>query len=312
MGMYGKSVMSIIFLLGFWRWMFAMHASIHSKSECPWCYKIFYAIFYGFTPFPMVWSDVHYVHCGSRIAHHKQKETIDKNKENDDSKWSELPLLTACFRLFLHPSHTSGIDITMQWFTYPTHIWPERIVVGAIYWAQLYALVILDPTLMLLSWVLALGHVGSVTTWLLFHGVTHRLSFYACLFALDSSGMRQVPYFEKVFHILLTPEGWLEAKFHDVHHAFSTWVGAISGRVTLCGDWRKVEEALANLVDEGLFLDSKGAPISPLAYAGHKIGTRRTLQSRGTASPTTQSPKKKENEEYADEQMADIDEKKGM
>jgi len=272
-GLYNKVIMSLLFILAFARWGFGVHDSHHTRMSLPWPHKFCFAVFCGFTPLPSCWCDLAYDH---RSKHHPSKAALDPKEGDKDSQWSVRPLLKTIAFLSFWPSEFSVWEITCQWFGNPAAFWSERIPVALFYWAELGILYLMDPSFTLMIWLLATGHIASSGLFLLFHGMTHRQSFYACLIAWDPSGLRHVPYIDAIFNILLPARGWMDMKFHDVHHAFPNSIGTLTMRAYLPrGGWQKVEEAAANMVDEGLFLDDNGRPTSHLAYAGHKIGSRK-------------------------------------
>ena len=73
-----------------------------------------------------------------------------------------------------------------------------------------------------------------------------------------------------------------------LHHAFPASIGTVSGRIVV-GDyfsyhqssyWQYVEQALADMVDEGIFLEDCGSnqagkPVSHLTDVGHQLGSRK-------------------------------------
>lgn len=69
-----------------------------------------------------------------------------------------------------------------------------------------------------------------------------------------------------------------EIKFHDVHHSHSStrgqpWVSHLYYVVGRASS-KSIEEALAGISDEGLFVTSDGRAVSPLDRVGHKLGSR--------------------------------------
>jgi hypothetical protein len=128
----------------------------------------------------------------------------------------------------------------------------------------------------LLLTCLIAGHISGVAMLLLFHGLSHRQSYYEVM-VKDRTGNRSVWWIDPILSILLAPGMWDDMKFHDVHHAFatSTRFGSMS---LMCRfyDYDRVRTDIADMVDEGLFVDSAGKVFNHLAQVGYELGSRRT------------------------------------
>jgi hypothetical protein len=150
-------------------------------------------------------------------------------------------------------------------------LWPERIAVNIFHWAQLYLLYQTG-----VFWtVLFTGHCSMFGLWAGFDGLLHRPDFYKFLIESDPSGARKVhPILESIGR-LISEHAWIEIKWHDVHHSHGHAVLSFGSQNLRGVTVDEIEAACADLVDEGLFLDSNGKPVSPLAEVGHKVGSRK-------------------------------------
>merc|ERR1719456_489523 len=78
-GLYIKPVMAFLFILAFARWGYGVHDSNHTRAQLPWPHRLCFAVFYGFTPLPCVWSDLTHDH---RSKHHPSKAVLDPFEED--------------------------------------------------------------------------------------------------------------------------------------------------------------------------------------------------------------------------------------
>mmetsp|Transcript_99579 Transcript_99579/g.191190 ORF Transcript_99579/g.191190 Transcript_99579/m.191190 type:complete len:105 (-) Transcript_99579:102-416(-) len=103
---------------------------------------------------------------------------------------------------------------------------------------------------------------------------------------MDPSGRRRVWWIDPVLNALLAPGQWDDMKFHDVHHAFSTMSGYASMSF-MCRyyPYDKVLTDVADMVDEGLFVDKDGKVFNHLSQVGYELGSRnKYLQSSKSKS----------------------------
>merc|ERR1712100_199939 len=188
-----------------------------------------------------------------------------------DTHWSAMPLWQTIVSLVAWPAHFSVGEVLWQYFHCPAAHWPERIVANMFLWGQMYA----AHKMELLLPCLIAGHISSVALFLLFHGLTHRQSYYQVMMK-DPTGLRSVRWIDPILNTLLPPGMWDDMKFHDVHHAFatSTRFATMSG---LCRfhDCDRVRTDIADMVDEGLFVDTHGKVFNHLAQVGYELGSRR-------------------------------------
>merc|ERR1712032_213555 len=126
----------------------------------------------------------------------------------------------------------------------------------------------------LLVTCLIAGHISGVALILLFHGLTHRMSFYQMLLK-DPSGSRST-WLDPVLNALLAPGMWDDMKFHDAHHALCTPTrfGTMSFRCRFY-DVNRVRTDIADMVDEGLFVDRQGKVFNHLTQVGYELGSRK-------------------------------------
>lgn len=250
------------------RWMLANHNTMHMRSAPS--TSLFFRVCtppMGFQPVAATFGDNVYQHLKDHHLH--TKEVLDVN--DPDSWWSTIPLPLMVFGLMVSPSDASAYEILGQYMHGPVELWGERIVGTLTLWTQyaiLHQMGVLLPTLLA-------AHVGCVATFIFFHGLLHRPSYYQFLVAIDPSGRRRIPYVDAVFNLLIDPAAWLEMKFHDVHHAF-VGIGDIhmhytSGRASA----DQIEQACVSMVDEGLFVNADGHAVSPLESVGHRLGSHR-------------------------------------
>jgi len=215
------------------------------------------------------------------MDHHRLTKAA-VHHEDWDAKWSGNHILVTVAMLFVWPSHFAMPEVVAMWRDFPTSHWPERIALNLFYYIQL-AIV---HRMGLAFEVLLASHIGTVALFLLFHGMTHRISYYYYL-NKDPSGLRHLPYVDAILGFLIPPRGWMDMKFHDVHHAFPASIGTLSARSYIAEDdqWQRVEAAVADMADEGLFLDQDGKPFAHLAECGHELGKRqRYLEAKAKAA----------------------------
>jgi len=136
------------------------------------------------------------------------------------------------------------------------NFWADRAMSTSWLWLQL---AVLHYGMEMLLPVLIAQHIGAFATFFLFHGVLHRKSFFKWLNDVDPSGGRCIPFAEPVLRFVVGPGGWMEIKWHDVHHAFSLDVGCIETQVMRWGctpgtrvvPWEEVDRKMAEMCDEG-------------------------------------------------------------
>jgi len=220
----------------------------------------------GFIPFASTYGDSQQEHIRE---HHLTKGVFDRVEQDHHSLFSDAPL----WQMLLHNrANTRAWDIVFrQYLKNPASLWPERIALNIVHWAQLYLLWNTG-----IFWtVLFVGQIAMFFTWAGFDGLIHRPSFYKFLLESDPSGARQLhPVLENIGR-LISKNGWMEAKWHDVHHSHGFSVLTYAAQEVRGHSLSEIEEALADLVDEGLFLDSNGKGVSPLAEIGHRVGSRK-------------------------------------
>lgn len=151
-------------------------------------------------------------------------------------------------------------------------MWLERILATLFMYAQfalLHQMGILFPALLA-------SHLANAQTYILFHGLLHRPSWYRMLVSVDPSGGRRIPYVDPVLCALLGEEVWAEILLHDIHHSHSLQVGCthlqyVTGRASS----KRIRAALEGMADEGAMIDaSTGTAFSPLESVGHQLGAR--------------------------------------
>jgi len=247
------------------------HDNMHLRSQMPmhlrmvgfglWCS--------GYMPFACTYGDNQHEHVKE---HHTTKGLFDRSERDLDTIWSDKPIVEMLLRFFLYPSHMSAWDIVFhQYLTHPAELWPERIAANIVHWVQLYLLYQTG-----IFWtVLFVGHCTMCLTFSAFHGLIHRPGFFKFLIESDPSGARQTHPIIEIVCRLVSEHAWMEMKWHDVHHSHGhsvlTYAAQEMRGVTIV----EIETALAELVDEGLFVDANGKGVSPLAEVGHRVGSRR-------------------------------------
>jgi hypothetical protein len=247
------------------------HDNMHLRSRMPmhlrmvgfglWCS--------GYMPLACTYGDIEWEHIKD---HHSTKGVLDRSENDLDSMWSDKPMIEMFLRFFVYPSHTSGWDIIFhQYLTHPAELWPERVAANIVHWVQLYLLYQTG-----IFWtVLFVGHCTMALTWFAFHGLLHRPSFYKFLIESDPSGARMTHPIIEVVCRLISEHAWMDIKWHDVHHSHGRSVLTYASHEMRGVPMVDVETALADLVDEGLFVDADGKGVSPISIVGHKIGSRK-------------------------------------
>jgi len=274
-GFYPKPVMVVLYMLGFARWGYALHDSSHvgtglseQVASLPRLSALFVP-FMGFTPLQPTYRDIAWLHVHEH--HHLVKSVMDHGSGDWDTKWSAMPLWKTIICLFAWPSHFSFGEVAWHWLHCPAAHWPERIGTNVLMWAQIYV----AHKMNLLKTCLVAGHISGVALIVLFHGLTHRASYYQMLMK-DPSGSRSVRWLDTIANALLAPGQWDDMKFHDAHHALCTPTrfGTMS---LLCRfyDVDRVRTDIADMVDEGLFVDADGKVFNHLAQVGYKLGSRK-------------------------------------
>lgn len=281
LGLYPRPIMVMLYVVAFGRWAYAAHDSMHAGGhgieanvyQCPLSCALFMPCL-GFTPITETFRDLTWLHIHN---HHKLVKSVLDNKAAPegcgdwDARWSSYPLYQTIIGMFIWPGHHAPLELLWQWFYCPAKHWPERIMTNSLLWAQLYAVYKMD----LLISVLIAGHIGSFALYLLFHGLTHRKSYYEVMMQ-DPTGCRHVWWIDPILNALLAPGQWDDMKFHDVHHAFSNVCGYASMSF-MCRfyDYKKVLNDVADMVDEGVFVDKEGTPFNHLSPVGYQLGDRK-------------------------------------
>lgn len=247
------------------------HDNFHLRGKMPMHLRMvgFGLFCSGYMPFACTYGDNEHEHIK---AHHLTKGPLDRSEKDLDTLWSDQPLWKMLLHFFVDPAHTSAYDIIFhQYATHPADIWPERIAANICHWAQLYLLYQTG-----IFWtILFTGHCSMFLIWTAFHGLIHRPDFYKFLLDSDPSGGRRIhPILETIARLISEP-AWIEMKWHDVHHTHGHSLLSFGAQEIRGVTFDEIEAALADLVDEGLFVDSDGNGVSPLGEAGHKVGSRK-------------------------------------
>jgi len=263
-GLYNTPVMCGLFSLAWFQWLHFYHDAMHMRKALPKLHAMCSG-FVGYTPLMNAYRDASWTHAVRH--HHTVKAGLEHNDEWDAS-WSGVPLWRVVPLMILYPSQFGFFDVLKMWWEGPSAHWPERIATNVCYWLQC----LLAHKMGVLKPIAGTSHACSVIGWFLFHACTHRESFY-WLMLRDPSGLRYIPVVDEIMHLIIGPARWLECKWHDVHHAFASTMMALSMRGSL-EPVPKVVAAMADMVDEGIFLNMDGKPIDHLADAGGALGRR--------------------------------------
>lgn len=274
LGLYPWPVMTLGFIVCFLRWGYAIHEGMHGHvglsenvNALPLCLHNCMP-FFGFNPFAICYRDLAWLHV--REHHKVVKSIMDHDTGDWDTYWSSRPLWWTSLLLFVQPSHFSIPEVLWQWWHCPASHWPYRLmnqVVMMGQWFVAYKMGLLLPCI-------CMGHLGSYLLIFLFHGLTHRQSYYEVMMA-DPSGKRLVPWIDPIVNALVGAGMWADMKFHDIHHAFATVTafGTISFQCRF-HPWEKVRDDCADMVDVGLFVDDGGTVFNHLEPVGYKLGSR--------------------------------------
>lgn len=277
-GSIPKSVMCVLVFVGCLNHVGISHDSAHLlKSTMPFYLRIISGVTpfcAGFMPVAATYGDSQFEH---NKVHHATKGALDLVQGDRDSRYAHLPMYQMFLCFFFNPSHTAPWDIILyQWFGghHPADQWPERICLNVTHWLQLTLLYRIGGP-HTFGTVLCTGHFAMFATWSILHGLLHSPGWYRFITTVDPSGARNLhPWMEPVGRNLL-PAVWLGVKWHDVHHAFVLGMPTLRAGLIRGYSYDEVNEALADLVDEGLFVDAAGKGVSPLAEIGHQIGSRK-------------------------------------
>ena len=252
------------------------HDSGHMlKTTMPWYLRILSGVVpfcAGFMPVVSTYSDTA---CEHNKTHHQTKGVLDIVPTDRDSWYSQIPVWHMMLSLFFNPCHTAPWDIIMyQWGRHRPEMWFERIALNMVHWLQLAMLFNLGGPNTFWN-VLGVGHLAMFVTWGVLHGVLHRSAWYKFITTVDPSGARNLhPWIEIVGRTTL-PAVWLGVKWHDVHHAFTFGMPSLNAPMIRGYSYDEINEKLADLFDEGLFVDVGGKPVSHLAEIGHELGSRK-------------------------------------
>lgn len=250
------------------------HDCSHLKTPLPFVFRLStYGLFCaGFMPLAATFGDVTYQHM--RVHHVETKGVIDA--DDPHSRLGRMPLWRMALQCFFSPGHVGMEDVLFHYLPKnPASLWPERIAANLLHWAQLWTLYQLVEQDVFWK-ILFAGHVGMFILWLFFNGLIHNDDFFRVVLKLDPSGLRRThPLVDGLFYIV-SSNAWLEVKWHDVHHAMHIANCTFGTQMARGMTYSQIELACANIVDRGLFIDEvTKEPVSPLAAAGHKVGSRR-------------------------------------
>jgi len=223
----------------------------------------------GFLPLASTWIDAAHQHI--KVHHLKTKGPLDHH-DDPHSRMGRMTIPKMVLTCFLMPGHVSLEDILFHQILKNPPFWTDRILTNLAHWLQLAVLYRVGPFFP----VLLAGHVGMFSLWILFSGFLHQDDFFRLLVNVDPSGMRVIPFVESIMKCV-SPNAWLEIKWHDLHHSHALAQRTFGHAMARGTSYEQIDSACANLVDEGLFLDNSGKPFSPLAKVGHVPGSRKAF-----------------------------------
>lgn len=300
----------------------AAHHGLHCRTRLPFGLRILSGMapspVAGFALLAVSLTDARTQH---NKDHHGSKGVLEASHEDRDAQWSHLPFWHMYLMFVLQPNHTYAGEFFAATLSAWKHAddekgfsgtqassqtpkdrnpdyWPERVGTQVMYWAQLVLLYqLVGPRVF--AEVLVVGHLAMSTLWFVFHGLLHSPAYYRFLIDTDPSGARQFHPAVEAWGRLVLPFVWTEIKFHDVHHAVVHALPWLYEAALLRGyRYHEITAALADLVDEGLFVYApedqnkrhgtapykRGQPLSPLATVGHVLGSRASFVGQIRAS----------------------------
>ena len=251
----------------------AVHNCAHLKGNMPFLLRMTGQNLFcsGFYPFAGTQGDWEWDHIK---RHHVTKGPFDHSQNDHDLDWAALPLWKLLLHHFLLVTPSAGWDVVFfQYFCNPASIWPERIALNLCHWTQLFLLYRLCGANDFWS-ILVTGHIATFIIGYFFHGIIHRPCWYRFLTEIDPSGERKIPIVDSILYFLFGSI-WAEAKWHDVHHTHYHSLLCFVVPKVRGFTFNEIDSACADMADEGLFVDSNGECVSPLAEIGHKVGARK-------------------------------------
>jgi hypothetical protein len=271
--LYGNWVLCPLFAFFCFKHTANAHDCNHLKRPLPFIYRLTgYGLFCaGFLPLAPVYGDIAHQHI--MVHHPKTKGVIDHDDHDPHSRLARMSLVCMLVSCAIMPGHVSLEDIRLhQYPLNPSHLWPERVATNLVHWAQLALLYHATHSVLASADCWACWHVRDLVflqrSGPLF-AVLHVFGERRPVWASQDPGARH-----HIFKCLIS-NAWLEIKWHDLHHAFGIANGTYGSQMVRGMTYDQIEAALADIVDEGLFLDSGGVAVSPLAEVGHKVGSRK-------------------------------------